>query len=107
MAAYFVAMSDLHLGYDRSVWVDPQSYDRVAGAVADLCGGSTRYLVLDGDAFEACVPARVGEYDAAGFPVATAEETRSYARGSAHTDLSYPRCRSDIATKCAATAVAS
>ena len=64
MAAHFVAMSDLHLGYDRSVWADPRAYDRVAGAVADLCGGSTQYLVLNGDAFEACVPARVGEYDA-------------------------------------------
>lgn len=78
MAAHFVAMSDTHLGYDRAVWSDPRAYDRVAGAVADLCGGSTRYLVLDGDAFEACVPARVGEYDAAGFPAATAEASRSF-----------------------------
>ena len=78
MAAHFVAMSDLHLGYDKAVWVDPRAYDRVSSAVADLCGGSAEYLVLDGDAFEACVPARVGEYDAAGFPAATAEASRSF-----------------------------
>lgn len=78
MAAHFVAMSDLHLGYDRTVWDDPRAYDRVAGAVAELCGGSTQYLVLDGDAFEACVPARVGEWDAARFPAATAEASRTF-----------------------------
>jgi len=78
VAAHFVVMSDMHLGYDRSVWSDPRAYDRVAEAVADLCGGATEYLVLNGDAFEASVPGRVGEYDAAGFPAATAEASRSF-----------------------------
>lgn len=78
MAAHFVAMSDMHLGYDRSVWTDPRAFDLVAEAVADLCGGSTQYLVLDGDAFEACVPARVGEWDAARFPAATVKASRAF-----------------------------
>jgi hypothetical protein len=67
-ASHFVCVSDLHLGYDKSFLTDPASHARVASEVAQVAGGSARRLVLNGDCLEACVPARVGEHDAAGFP---------------------------------------
>jgi UDP-2,3-diacylglucosamine pyrophosphatase LpxH len=77
-ASHFVCLSDLHLGYDRSFLTDPVSHARVADEVSEIAGGSTKLLVLNGDFLEACVPARVGEHDAAGFPAAVAETSRSF-----------------------------
>ena len=78
MTSHFVCLSDLHLGYDLSFFSDPSCHARIAGEVAEVAGGSTDYLVLNGDCLEACVPARTGEHDAAGFPAATAEASRSF-----------------------------
>lgn len=77
-ASHFVCLSDLHLGYDESFLTDPSSHPRVAAEVAEVAGGSTQLLVLNGDCLEACVPARAGEHDASGFPAATAEASRSF-----------------------------
>ena len=68
MATQLVALSDLHLGYDCSVLNDPAVQDRVIDAIADLCGGTTDRLVLNGDCFEACVPKDAGQHDISGFP---------------------------------------
>ena len=68
MTASIVALSDLHLGYGSSVMDDPGVQDRVVGEIADLCGGATDRLVLNGDCFEACVPLDAGRHDAHGFP---------------------------------------
>ena len=78
MSAHFVALSDLHLGYDSSVLNDPAAQDQVVDAIADLCGGATDRLVLNGDCFEACVPQDAGQHDAAGFPPSVAEASRSF-----------------------------
>jgi len=77
-ASHFVCISDLHLGYDRSFLTDTSRHARVAAEVARIAGGSARRLILNGDCLEACVPDRVGEHDAAGFPVAVAEASRSF-----------------------------
>jgi hypothetical protein len=78
MPSHFVCVSDLHLGYDLSYLTDPASHDRVAAEIAEVAGGATRRLILNGDCLEACVPARTGEHDAAGFPAAMAEASRSF-----------------------------
>lgn len=76
MPAHFVALSDLHLGYDCSVLNDPGAQDLLVGVIADLCGGATDRLVLDGDCFEACVPRDASQHDAAGFPPSMASAAR-------------------------------
>jgi hypothetical protein len=77
-ASHFVCVSDLHLGYDKSCLSDPFVRARTGMEIARLAGGSTKRLILNGDCFEACVPDRVGEHDAAGFPVAVAEASRAF-----------------------------
>ena len=78
MPAHFVALSDLHLGYDCSVLNDPAAQDLLVGAIADLCGGAADRLILNGDCFEACVPRDAGQHDAAGFPSSMAVAARSF-----------------------------
>ena len=78
MPAHFVALSDLHLGYDCSVLNDPAAQDLLVGAIADLCGGAADRLVLNGDCFEACVPRDAGQHDVAGFPPSMAVAARSF-----------------------------
>jgi hypothetical protein len=78
MPASIVALSDLHMGYDCSVLNDPAVQDRVVEEIADLCGGSTDRLILNGDCFEACVPKDAGVYDAAGFSPIMASTSRSF-----------------------------
>lgn len=51
MAAQLVALSDLHLGYDCSVLNNPTVQDRIVDTIADLCGGATNRLILNGDCF--------------------------------------------------------
>jgi hypothetical protein len=67
MTAHFVVLSDLHLGYDRSVLNDLSSQERLASSIADLCSGETDRLILNGDAFESCVPKDAGRHDEMGF----------------------------------------
>jgi hypothetical protein len=67
MPTHFVALSDLHLGYDNAILNEHGSQERLAGEIAKLCGGQTDRLILNGDAFEACVPRGAGTYDSAGF----------------------------------------
>lgn len=78
MPSHFVCLSDLHLGYDRSFLTNRDCHARIAGEVSRLAGGSTKRLILNGDCLEACVPARVGEHDAAGFPAAASEASSSF-----------------------------
>ena len=67
MSSYFVALSDLHLGYDNSIISDQVAQERLAVEIAKLCGGSTDRLILNGDAFEGCVPRDAGTHDPAGY----------------------------------------
>ena len=67
MPTHFVALSDLHLGYDDSLLNDHVAQENLASKIAELCGGETDRLILNGDAFEACVPRGAGTYDPAGF----------------------------------------
>jgi metallophosphoesterase superfamily enzyme len=78
MPASIVALSDLHLGYSSSILDDPAVQDRVVGEIADLCGGATDRLVLNGDCFESCVPLDAGRHDAHGFPPSMAAASRSF-----------------------------
>jgi hypothetical protein len=78
MASHFVALSDLHLGYDNSVLNDPNAQDHLASEIAKLCEGSTDRLILNGDVFEGCVPRNAGVYDAAGLPPFMASCARSF-----------------------------
>lgn len=78
MPASVVALSDLHLGYDRSVLRDPAARVHLAEALASACGGSTDRLVLCGDAFEACVPRDAGDLDERGYPRSAGEDARSF-----------------------------
>jgi 3',5'-cyclic AMP phosphodiesterase CpdA len=78
MPANFIALSDLHLGYELSVLDDPTAQDRVVAALADLCHGSTDRLILNGDCFEACVPKDAGKYDPFGFSPHMAQTARSF-----------------------------
>lgn len=78
MPAHFIALSDLHLGYDNSCLTDPKTHANLAAALADLCGGETDRLVLNGDAFEGCVPRDAGTYDPAGHNPVMAACARSF-----------------------------
>ena len=78
MPAHFVALSDLHLGYDDSTLADPAARDDLGAAICDLCGGDTDRLILNGDAFEACVPHDAGTYDPSGFNPAMAACARGF-----------------------------
>jgi len=76
--ASFIALSDLHLGYELSVLDDPAAQARLASELADLCGGAADRLILNGDCFEACVPRDAGRYDPQGFSPHMAETARSF-----------------------------
>jgi hypothetical protein len=78
MASHFVALSDLHLGYDNSVLNDHGAQEHLAGEIAKLCEGETDRLILNGDAFEACVPRGAGTYDPAGFTPFVASCARGF-----------------------------
>lgn len=78
MPSHFVCLSDLHMGYDRSVLTDLGTHAKIAGQIAEIAGGSTKRLILNGDCFEACVPLRVGEHDAAGFPTTMAAASQRF-----------------------------
>jgi hypothetical protein len=67
MASHFVALSDLHLGYDNSVLNDSVAQVHLAITIAELCNGATDRLILNGDTFEGCVPRDPGATDASGF----------------------------------------
>jgi len=76
MTTNFIALSDLHLGYELSVLDDPRSQDLMTTELAGLCKGSADRLILNGDCFEACVPKDAGAYDALGFSPHMAETSR-------------------------------
>ena len=78
MTAHFVALSDLHLGYENSVLNDHDAQGRLAEEIAKLCEGATDRLILNGDAFEACVPRGAGTYDPAGFTPFVASCARGF-----------------------------
>ena len=78
MPAHFVALSDMHLGYECSILNDPAAQDRLVDEIAKLCGGSTDRLILNGDCFEACVPIGAGQHDPAGFNPSMSEASRSF-----------------------------
>ena len=78
MPANFVALSDLHLGYELSVLNDPAAQNRVVEELADLCSGKTDRLILNGDIFEGCVPSDAGTCDPAGFSPRVAQVSRSF-----------------------------
>jgi hypothetical protein len=78
MPANFLALSDLHLGYELSVLDDTAAQSRVVERLAELCHGSADRLILNGDCFEACVPRDAGKYDPSGFSPHMAETARSF-----------------------------
>jgi hypothetical protein len=78
MPSHFVVLSDLHLGYDNSLLNVKGAQERLAIEIANLCGGETDRLILNGDAFEGCVPCDAGTYDPAGFSPYMASSTRSF-----------------------------
>lgn len=78
MPSHFVALSDLHLGYDRSVLNDPTAQRNLAKIIGDLTGGKTDRLILNGDAFEACVPKDAGVFDPHGYSPYMAACARSF-----------------------------
>jgi hypothetical protein len=78
MPARHVCLSDLHLGYEKSVLNDPAAQDHLIDQIAKLCGGSTDRLILNGDCFEGCVPIGAGDHDVAGFNPRMAEISRSF-----------------------------
>ena len=65
MPAHYVCLSDMHLGYEKSVLNDPAAQDHLVDQIAKLCGGATDRLILNGDCFEGCVPIEAGQHDAA------------------------------------------
>lgn len=67
MRAQLIVLSDLHMGYDLSLFNDPGVQDRAIGILAGLCDGAADRLILNGDCFEACVPEDAGVLDASGF----------------------------------------
>jgi hypothetical protein len=78
MPAQFVAMSDLHFGYDNSVLNDLSAQEHLAEAIGKLCGGATKRLVLCGDAFEGCVPKDAGTLNDHGFSPAVSQASTSF-----------------------------
>lgn len=78
MPAHFVALSDLHLGYDNSLLNGPAAQANLAAVVADLCGGATDKLILNGDVFEGCVPSSAGQVDSHGYSPAVATAARGF-----------------------------
>lgn len=66
MPVHFVALSDLHLGYDNSVLNSLSAQRKLAAEISRLCGGQTDRLILNGDTFEACVPKDAGTSDPLG-----------------------------------------
>ena len=57
MSASFIALSDIHLGYDRCKVNTPEVQEYVATEIAKLTGGVCDKLILNGDCFEICIPA--------------------------------------------------
>jgi hypothetical protein len=78
MPAHFVALSDLHLGYDLSVINDRKAQENLVEEIKKMCGGQTDRLILNGDCFEACVPSDAGEHDRHGFSPRMAEVSRNF-----------------------------
>jgi UDP-2,3-diacylglucosamine pyrophosphatase LpxH len=78
MPAHYVCLSDLHLGYEKSILNDPVAQGNLIDQIAGLCGGATDRLILNGDCFEGCVPIGAGEHDAAGFNPGMAGASRSF-----------------------------
>jgi hypothetical protein len=78
MSSHFVALSDLHLGYDLSVLNERKAQEHLVAEIKELCGGQTDRLILNGDCFEACVPLDAGEHDRHGFPPKMAEASRNF-----------------------------
>jgi hypothetical protein len=78
MPAHYVCLSDMHLGYEKSVLNDPVAQEHLVDQIALLCGGSTDRLILNGDCFEGCVPMCAGQHDLAGFNPNMAEISRSF-----------------------------
>lgn len=76
--ARFIAVSDLHLGYDLSSLNSTTKHEAFADFIAGLCDGETDRLILNGDCFEGCVPLRVGDHDTFGFPTALSQISRSF-----------------------------
>ena len=78
MPAHYVCLSDMHLGYEKSVLNDPAAQDHLVDEISKLCGGATDRLILNGDCFEGCVPIEAGQHDAAGFNPAMAGISQSF-----------------------------
>jgi len=78
MSSHFIALSDLHLGYDRSVLNDLAAQRNLANELAMVCSGQADRLILNGDCFEACVPRDAGEHDRYGYPPSMATAARSF-----------------------------
>jgi hypothetical protein len=78
MPAHYVCLSDLHLGYEKSVLNDPVAQDHLVDEIARLCGDSTDRLILNGDCFEGCVPLGVGQHDPMGFNPSMAAASSSF-----------------------------
>jgi hypothetical protein len=78
MPSHFVALSDLHLGYDNAILNDPGCQEKLASEIARLTGGQTDRLILNGDAFEACVPKDAGVYDPRGYSPYMADCSRRF-----------------------------
>jgi len=64
--ASFVVLSDMHLGYDRSILNNQEAINKLAAEIGKACGGNedqkgfTEKLVLNGDCFEICIPLDTG-----------------------------------------------
>ena len=78
MPAHYVCLSDMHLGYEKSVLNYPAAQDHLVDEISKLCGGATDRLILNGDCFEGCVPIEAGQHDAAGFNPAMAGIAQSF-----------------------------
>ena len=78
MSSHFIALSDLHLGYDHTLLGTRDAQENLAEMLADLCSGETDRLILNGDTFEGCVPYTAGQVDDCGYSPAMADAGRNF-----------------------------
>ena len=61
MTIPFIAVSDTHFGYDRSILNDFSALSNLAESLGDICKHKVNRLILNGDIWEICVPKDVGD----------------------------------------------
>lgn len=78
METNFVLLSDLHIGYEKSILKNETNDAHLSELIASLSDGKTDRLILNGDVFEACVPDDAGEEKLFGLSPYTVNRAKSF-----------------------------